>query len=1031
MSALEVSSFGDFLLGEWVVQPHLSRITRGDQVERLEPRCIDLLVFLARNPGEVHSRQRLIDEVWRVEAVAENTLTHAIAELRKALGDDARNPSFIETIHRRGYRLLVTPGVVSDEVSSISRTLSHYVLLEHLGGGGMGVVYRAEDTKLGREVALKFLPKAMSHDSDARKRFMREARAASALDHPNICTIHEIDKTPNGQLFIAMAYYGGETLKKKIDRGPLPVDEAIRICGEVAGGLERAHEAGIIHRDIKPANVMVTSDGVTKIVDFGLAKLMRQPQGLETEAPTGTLETSASAVVGTAAYMSPEQAGGKVVDKRTDIWAFGCVFYEMLTGVRPFFGTTSSETLAAIIKDDPDWEVLPAETPAPISRLLRRCLTKDPNDRLHDVADARIVLQSLSIDGFYRDESTPSVPVPTGWRTWLPWGLAAVLAVALIAAAMTGARSDGTPGGSTDVVRTTIELPSGTELTNIAFPHWSAPIRNELALSPDGRTLVFSAATEGGSSTSRLYRRPMDRVEAEVIPGTEGASAPFFSPDGRWIAFWAGGWLKKIPLEGGLPITVAEYRDPTGPYPPMGGSWGADGTIFIGTHLDGLQMVNSSGGQFKPLTVPDRATEYGHRMPQILPGERAVLFTVAYGWSGARGHIEVVSLDTRERKVMADPGLDGRYVPTGHLLFVQQGTVMAAPFDPDQLEVTGRPVPVLEGVVHATNLSGGYANSGAGLLTVSDNGTLVFAAGGMAPDGRRRFVWVNRNGGTQPVSALPEGAVGIPRLSPDGRWLAFATGGLNSSLWVHDFARETNTRLTNEGRLLFLSWAPDGEHIVFGYSRGGVGNLHWLSYRDNEPMERLSTSEYLQQPGSWSPDGRYLAYVQWRHSEGTGIWLLDMDSRKAEPFLDTEHQYDYPDISPNGRWLAYASDETGRDEVWVTSFPGHEQRMLVSNEGGIAPVWSPDGREIYYLSGNRLMVVEAVAGSELSLGIPRTLIEVPRNITGPLRGYDITPDGTQFIFPIDVESEPITPPVRQLQVVLNWFEELKRLVPTD
>jgi serine/threonine-protein kinase len=415
-------------------------------------------------------------------------------------------------------------------------------------------------------------------------------------------------------------------------------------------------------------------------------------------------------------------------------------------------------------------------------------------------------------------------------------------------------------------------------------------------------------------------------------------------------------------------------------------------------------------------------------MPQVLPGGRAVLFTVAYGYTGAGGHIEVVSLDTGERKVVVDSGLDGRYVPTGHLLFVQQGTMMAASFDPDQLEVTGRPVPVLEGVTHTTNLSVGYANSGAGLFAVSDSGTLVYAPGGMAPDARRKFFWIDRLGRIEPLPALPKGALKFPRVSPDGRLLAFSTGGMNSSLWVHDFARETNTRLTNEGRTPFASWTPDGEHIVFGLSRGGVGNLHWMSHRGNEP---LSTSEYLQQPGSWSPDGQYLAYVQWRHSEGTAIWLLDMGSRKVEPFLDTEHQYSYPDISPDGRWLAYVSDESGRWEVWVTSFPDSEQRMLVSNEGGKAPAWSPDGREIYYLFENRLMVVDADAGSELSLGRPRTLIEGPLYSGGPLREYDITPDGARFIFATSVEPEQNTPPVRELQVVLNWFEELKRLAPTE
>jgi Tol biopolymer transport system component len=347
------------------------------------------------------------------------------------------------------------------------------------------------------------------------------------------------------------------------------------------------------------------------------------------------------------------------------------------------------------------------------------------------------------------------------------------------------------------------------------------------------------------------------------------------------------------------------------------------------------------------------------------------------------------------------------------------------------LELTGRPVPVLEGVVHATNVPAGWANSGAGLFTVSNNGTLVFAPGGIAPDPQMRLIWVDRNGETQPVAALPEGDLTAPRVSPDGRWLAYATSGLSSSVWIHDLARKTTARLTNDGRVNWLSWTPDSERIVVGYSHGGVANLFQLSRRGNKPMERLMASEHLQQPGPWSPDGRYLTYVQWLPFEGVAIWVFDMDSREAEPFLYGENAYMYPAFSPDGRWLAYVSDESGSFEVWVTSFPTREQRMLVSNEGGNAPLWSPDGREIYYRLSNRLMVVEATGGTELYPGKPHTLFVVPPRPGGPLRNYDITPDGTRFIFMTDVEPAPNSQPVRQLQIVFNWFEELECLVPTN
>ncbi len=432
--------------------------------------------------------------------------------------------------------------------------------------------------------------------------------------------------------------------------------------------------------------------------------------------------------------MSPEQARGKAVDKRADVWAFGCVLYEMLTGPEHSPGTIIADAWLAILRDDPEWTALPLATPDPIRRLLNRCLTKDPRDRLHDIADVRIVLQSLSSDDQYGGESAIAVPGSPGWRTWLPWSLTAAFAGALIIIGITGVVSEQEPHESTAVVRTTIDLPAGTQLNNVCLPGWKWPIRNEIAISPNGRTLVFSAVAEEGNSSVSLYRRAMDRSDAELIPGTEGASSPFFSPDGKWVAFWSGDELRKVSLDGGLPITLARYRDPVGSFPYMGGCWSRTTLSFIGTHMNGLQTVSANGGQLERLTAEDRATEYGHRMPQVLPDGRAVLFTVAYGYLGARGHIEVLSLDTGERKVVVDDGLDGRYVRTGHLLYLHQGTIMAAPFDLEQLEVTGRPVPVLEGVTHAANLTVGWANSGTGLFTISENGTLIFAPGGMAPD---------------------------------------------------------------------------------------------------------------------------------------------------------------------------------------------------------------------------------------------------------------------------------------------------------
>jgi serine/threonine-protein kinase len=919
----------------------------------------------------------------------------------------------------------------------IGTTLGHYRIVEKIGEGGMGEVYRARDERLDRDVAIKVLPESVAQDADRLARFEREAKLLASLNHANIATLHALEKEES-QRFLVMELVEGESLAGVVARGAIPFDEALPIVLQIAKALETAHEHGVIHRDLKPANVMVDSEGQVKVLDFGLAKAFdlegpgsQSPESIA-ESPTITADmTRAGALLGTAAYMSPEQARGNVVDKRVDIWAFGCVLYEMLTGTRPFGGTSSTEVLAAIIKEDPDWDVLPTESSAPIRRLLRRCLTKDPRDRIHDIADVRIVLQSLSSDEYKQHEAAVLGPIRAGWHTWLPWSLAALSLVGMLIIVINGAILKRNPTSSQKVVRTVIDLPDGTQLADLGFRTLNRPIRNEIALSPDGGTLVFSASLSDGVQPPRLYRRSLSQTEAIVIPGTEGASSPFFSPDGQWVAFWAKNELKKVSLDGGLPISIATYIDPTGLYPPMGGCWSSGGTIYLGTHLDGLQTVDAGGGQLSPLTVPDRSTEYAHRMPQVLPGGKAVLFTVAYSYLGARGHIQVLSLETGERKTVVDPGLDGRFVASGHLLFMQQGTLMAAPFDLDLLELTGAPVPVVEGVMHSTNERSGFFNSGAGQFSTSENGTMVFAAGGIVPEVRRKYVWVDLDSGVQTDAGVPIGPLARSRISPDGRYLAYSHSGITSGLWVFDLKRGTSTRLIDEGRVLFMCWTPSGKRIVFGHSFGGVSNLSWISRDGVEPAEWLTKSEYLQQPGTWAPDGRFLAYMQWRHSEGTSIWVLDIESRESKPFLHERHQYRFPDFSPDGKWLAYVSDESGRLEVWLTSFPDREQRYMLSNKGGVAPAWAPDGREIYYVSETRLMSVGVTEGESLILGTPRTLFDGPIPGSGPLRSYDITPDGLRLIHAVPTESETHPQPVRRLQVVLNWFEELERLVPTD
>jgi eukaryotic-like serine/threonine-protein kinase len=905
-------------------------------------------------------------------------------------------------------------------VFSSGAKLGPYEILAPLGTGGMGEVYRARDTKLNREVALKVLPKDVAGDSERMARFKREAQVLASLNHPNIATIHGLEES-GGTEALVMELVEGATLAERITSGPIPLGEALPFARQIAAGLEDAHERGIIHRDLKPANIKITAEGAVKILDFGLAKALetatassRDPVralSIENSPTISSAATKAGVVLGTAAYMSPEQAKGKKVDRRADIWAFGVVLFEMLTARRLFEGDSTAETLATVMMTEPKWEALPANIPPGIRKLLGRCLEKDPQRRLQAIGEARIVIEeTLSLPaqaGGIADVGAGLKPAPTvtPWRRALPWALAAISTLAL-AALIIGNVLRAPPPPSRQVARLTVALPPSDRLALGLTP--------VLALSPDGSRLVYVASRSGAK---QLYVRPIDSLEASPIPATEGAESPFFSPDGQSVGFFAEGKLKRVSLSGGAPLTLSSA------VAPRGASWGADGNIIytpsFGT--SSLFQVMAAGGTPKPLTTPDRKKgEISHRWPQILPGGKAVLFTVWTGGSFDDASIGVQSLETGERRTVLEGGTYARYVPSGQLVYARAGGLMAVPFDLTRLEVTGPPVSVLQGVRIAPT-------TGAAEFSFSDDGTFAYVAGGLW-GGERTLLWVNRKGASEPIPAPPR-AYGWPRLSPDGRRLALGISGSNQGVWLYDLARSALSLVAETPLTPNPIWTPDGKRLTFNFTTHGPWNIFWVPSDGSGSVERLATSDNAQSPGSWSPDGQVLAFSELDPTTGYDIWVLRLaGERKAQPFLQTPSNETAPAFSPNGRWLMYVSDESGRNEIYVRPFPGPGGKLQISTEGGTEPTWAPNGRELFYRSGNKMMVVAVETKTGFAAAKPVELFE--GNYESGLYvyspNYDVSPDGQRFLMIKGSEQES----AMQVNVVLNWFEDLKRRVPT-
>jgi eukaryotic-like serine/threonine-protein kinase len=875
----------------------------------------------------------------------------------------------------------------------VGTILGTYEVVGLLGAGGMGEVYRARDVTLDRDVALKIVNHEFCAHPDSRARLRREARAQAALIHPHIAAVHEFGESDSG-CFIVMEYVPGEPLSAVLKRERLRPPAALRIAAQICGALEAAHEKGLIHRDLKPANIRLTLDGIVKVLDFGLA---RQTGGgdVDTAATGSAFASRVGEVAGTPAYMSPEQARGQFVDRRTDIWSFGCVLYEMLAGRQAFCAPSSTDLLVAIIDRDPEWSHLPADTPLIARRLLRRCLEKDVARRLRDIGDARLEIEeALTPGGAVATES--ETHVLGGRRRW------AAAAVLLVAGVVLGALLASTLWSSPPETASTapparfvVPLVGDTRFVATDFP--------TLAISPDG-ALVAYTATRG--DRTQLFLRPLNGHEATPVPGSANAVSPFFSPDSQWIAFFADGRLKKMPVGGGPPVIVCDAAI------GFGGTWGADDTIvFAPAPGSPLWRVPAAGGTPVRLTQLDGARgEFSHRWPEFLPDGRTVLFTVGTQGSWDDAEIVAESIDSGQRQRVVEGGTHPRYLASGHLLFVRHGAAWVVPFDAERLRVAGSPVSVLDDVL--------VSFDGAGQISVSPRGTLVYIAGS-AFEPPRRLIALDASGATAPLAAEPRAYAG-PRVSPEGRRIVVSIAGAAEEVWLYDIGTGALEQLTFESVNRAPIWTPDGKRITFSSNRAGALNLFLMDAEGLTAPERLTTSDNLQLPGDWSPDGAVLAYVEHHPQTGRDIWLLRQEhrSRETQAFVTTQFDETAPAFSPDGRWIAYVSNESGRNEIWVRAVEASSQAAMVTREGGSEPVWSRDGRELFYRSADRLMSVAITPGTPPRAGRSRVVFEGPFEAgTADRANYDVGTGARSFIL-LGGSGQPTAP--GEFHVLLNW-----------
>lgn len=898
---------------------------------------------------------------------------------------------------------------------SAGTKLGPYEVVSPLGAGGMGEVYRARDTRLDRTVAIKILPAHLAGDAEAIGRLDREARAISALNHPNICHLYDVGSQGETR-FLVMEYLEGETLEDRLRKGVLSLEQFFRIGIEICEGLETAHRRGIIHRDLKPSNIMLTKSGV-KLMDFGLAKAVLAPTArasglsvtLSTPAASQAL-TAQGMVVGTFQYMSPEQLDGREPDSRSDIFSLGAVLYEMLSGRRAFEGKSAFSVASAILEKNPESiSSIKPMTPPALDRAIRRTLAKDPEERWQTARDLALELKWIANDATQLSATAPGKR-NRGRGDRIAWSVACVLAVAVLAMAVLLIQRSPKP-------LQTVRLVSDIGLADASV---YSQYGTSSDLSPDGMRLAFVAS--GSDGKHRLYIRSLDQLQATALGGTEDAESPFFSPDSQWLGFFAGRKLKKIAVQGGAAVTLCDAPD------GRGGTWSEDGTIVFAPDIrSGLMSVSSAGGVPVPLTTLNRPSgEATERWPQYLPGGKAVLFTSdTHGGNYEDADVTVYSISSKQRKKLLS-GYYGRYLPTGHLLYMHEGTLFAVPFDLKRLEVTGSPSPILEGVSASTG-------SGSVQFSFSQNGTLMYVPGhGGIP--LVSIYWMDRQGKFTPIREKPDNYY-EPEFSPDGKRLAIS---LNADLWVYEFARDTWTRLTFDGNNRLPIWTPDGQKITYAHlAHAGSPDIYWVRADGAGSPLQLTEESSRAVPSSWHPSGKLLVIERNMPDGKRGAFTMTVEGDETrgwkpgeiKPLSTSSYAESRWSFSPDGRWLAYMSNESGSFEIYVRAFAGPGGKWQVSNGGGSDPKWSRSSKELFYSVDNKIMVASyTLSGESFSPGKPQ--LWSPGQFTDRLGAvnFDLHPDGKRVAV-LKAPTDNADLPGRKFAFIFNFFDELRQRVP--
>ena len=872
--------------------------------------------------------------------------------------------------------------------------LSGYEIRGLLGAGGMGEVHRAYDKRLGREVAIKRLPQSFTTDPDRLARFEREARVLASLNHPNIAAIYGIEDTSSDPTHrscaLILELVEGPTLAERIENGPLKIAEATDIAIQIAHALEAAHEKGIVHRDLKPANIKITPQGTVKVLDFGLATPVENSSSGHAELSTVTVQhTQTGRIMGTPSYMSPEQARGLPVDHRTDVWAFGCLLFEMVSGKAPFSGLTIPDIVAKILEREPDWALLPATTPEAVNRVLRWALAKEPQRRLRHVGDASLLLEASG-------SSVPRLNTETERRRF-------PVVVVSVAAALVGAFIGAAAMLRWQPARSDDARPVSNYTISVAA---SEVLPRNVAISPDGRYIAYIAGPLGNQKT--YLRAVGDRQSRLIAELPLQSPQPFFSPDSQWVGFFDAGKLKKVTVAGGAPVTLAEA--PT----PRGGSWGADGSIvFAPISRGGLMWLPATGGPAQVLTTPDAGrAETSHRLPSFMANSDLVLF-VAEGTGRPARSFQAVSLRTKLVTVVGQQdGFTPQYVPTGHLAYVVNDTLVAAPFDIQALRVTGAPMTVVERV-----------NS----FSFTADGTLVYNDALPSDIMASTLVWTDRDGSVSPLP-LAVGHYDHPRLSPDGRSIViYRETDVDRNLWLYDIARDTLSKFTLTSPSDWPLWS-DGQRVIYASNRASTQYDIFAKASDGSDAERALLSRPLTQiPRAAAATADVLIFEETYADRPNALWRMPLrQPGEPQPLFDSPAGEMMPTLSPDGRWMGYVSSRSGRNEIYVRSSTGTGSTWQISNEGGVEPLWSPTGRELFYRENNKMVVVDVTPAATPSFGKPRTLFE-GAYMFGRTEGqeFDVTPDGSRFLM-----LKPQQPPAaRPLNVRVNWFNELRQSIP--